>query len=64
MSGAVKASREIFGMHAPTQIALPQPSSAVKEQLGVVLDATAQSGGFGSVYTGRKTDGTRVAVKV
>ena len=51
-------------MHAPTQIALPPVSSAVQQQLGVVLDATAQSGGFGSVYTGRKTDGTRVAVKV
>ena len=51
-------------MHAPTQIALPPVSSPIQEQLGVVLDATAQSGGFGSVYTGRKTDGTRVAVKV
>ena len=52
-------------MHAASAtLALPQPSAAVQTQLGVVLDATAQSGGVGSVYTGRKTDGTRVAVKV
>ena len=60
----VKWLAGVFGMHSPTQIALPPVSSAIQEQLGVVLDATAQSGGFGSVYTGRKTDGSRVAVKV